>query len=85
VTRWRLLGVFLQVLVRLKVDYTGFSQVSNTRFGKAFVGKVANPADILIFHKQKKKAENDRQGPDHCDHDDDDDDDDDDGDGAGWW
>lgn len=32
-----------EVLVRLKVDHTGFSAVNNQRFGAKFVGQVANP------------------------------------------
>lgn len=30
-------------LVRLRVDYTGFSTVNAQKFGQRFVGKVANP------------------------------------------
>ncbi len=32
-----------EVLVRLKVDHTGFAAVNNQRFGAKFVGEVANP------------------------------------------
>ena len=32
-----------EVLVRLKVDHTGFSAVNNQRFGAKFVGEIANP------------------------------------------
>ena len=32
-----------EVLIRLKVDHTGFSAVNNQRFGAKFVGQVANP------------------------------------------
>lgn len=39
------LGFFLQV------DYTGFSTINAQRFGQKFVGKVANPHDILLWHK----------------------------------
>ncbi|GAX85793.1 hypothetical protein CEUSTIGMA_g13208.t1 [Chlamydomonas eustigma] len=38
-------------LVRLRVDYTGFSTINAQRFGHKFVNKVANPQDILIWHK----------------------------------
>jgi double-strand break repair protein MRE11 len=46
-------------LIRLRVDLTGgFPTVNVQKFGQKFVGKVANPADMLLFHKQKKKAAN---------------------------
>ncbi len=38
-------------LVRLRVDYTGFSTINVQRFGQKFVGRVANPHDMLLFHK----------------------------------
>lgn len=41
-------------LVRLRVDLSGgFEKINVSRFGQRFVGKVANPADILLFHKRK--------------------------------
>ena len=46
-------------LVRLRVDYTGFSTINAQRFGQRFVGKVANPHDLLLFQKapaRKPKA-----------------------------
>ncbi|DBA79384.1 TPA: hypothetical protein ACH3X2_000030 [Trebouxia sp. C0005] len=46
-------------LIRLRVDYTGFSTINAQRFGQKFVGKVANPHDILLWHKapvRKAKA-----------------------------
>eukprot|EP00804_Cyclotella_cryptica_P027874 CCRYP_003783-RB/>CCRYP_003783-RB protein AED:0.15 eAED:0.15 QI:266/1/1/1/1/0.8/5/1732/878 len=46
-----------QVLVRLKVEHSGFTTLNNQRFGSRFVGEVANPSDILLFHK-KRQAEN---------------------------
>ncbi len=33
------------------MDYTGFSTINAQRFGQKFVGKVANPHDILLWHK----------------------------------
>ena len=42
-------------LVRLKVDYTGFSTINSQRFGQKFVGKVANPHDVLHWHKAAAK------------------------------
>lgn len=38
-------------LVRLRVDYTGFSTINTQRFGHGFVGKVANPHDIILWQK----------------------------------
>ncbi|CAM6109413.1 unnamed protein product [Calypogeia fissa] len=45
----------LQVpLIRLRVDYTGSTTINPQRFGQKFVGKVANPNDILLFTKAAK-------------------------------
>nr|GEW64949.1 double-strand break repair protein MRE11 [Tanacetum cinerariifolium] len=44
-------------LVRVKVDYSGFMTINPQRFGQKYVGKVANPQDILIFSKASKKAQ----------------------------
>eukprot|EP00798_Chlamydomonas_sp_ICE-L_P028771 gene28771-31953_t len=38
-------------LIRLKVDYSGFSTINAQRFGQSFVNKVANPQDILTWAK----------------------------------
>jgi len=44
-------------LVRLRVDHTGFPRISNiNKFGQKFVGKVANPEELLLFSKQKAQA-----------------------------
>ncbi|TYZ62639.1 hypothetical protein PybrP1_006731 [[Pythium] brassicae (nom. inval.)] len=43
-----------QVLVRLRVEHTGFPVLHNQRFGSRFVGKVANPNDILLFYRRKR-------------------------------
>ncbi|CAK7327537.1 unnamed protein product [Dovyalis caffra] len=45
-------------LVRIKVDYSGFMTINPQRFGQKYVGKVANPQDILIFSKTSKKGRN---------------------------
>jgi len=42
-----------QVLVRLKVEHSGFSTLNNQRFGSRFVKEVANPSDILCFHRKR--------------------------------
>ena len=38
-------------LIRLRVDYTGYSTIHSQRFGHRFVGKVANPLDVLLWAK----------------------------------
>ncbi|KAF5384138.1 hypothetical protein D9615_003384 [Tricholomella constricta] len=44
-------------LVRLKVDTTGVSEMSNPiRFGQEFQGRIANPRDVLVFHRSKRQA-----------------------------
>eukprot|EP01124_Arcella_intermedia_P010158 TRINITY_DN16696_c0_g2_i2.p1 TRINITY_DN16696_c0_g2~~TRINITY_DN16696_c0_g2_i2.p1 ORF type:complete len:688 (-),score=206.17 TRINITY_DN16696_c0_g2_i2:44-2107(-) len=52
----------LKPLIRLKVDYTGYSTISVPRFGQQFVGKVANPKDILLFHRRKNTKSGVRPG-----------------------
>lgn len=43
-----------QVLVRVRVEHTGFSSLNNQRFGAKFVGEVANPTELLLFHRRKE-------------------------------
>ncbi|KAF8839702.1 DNA repair exonuclease [Paxillus ammoniavirescens] len=44
-------------LVRLKVDTTGVSEMSNPiRFGQEFQGRIANPRDVLVFHRARKST-----------------------------
>jgi double-strand break repair protein MRE11 len=38
-----------EVLVRLKVDHTGFAAMNNQRFGAKFVGQVANPVSTCSY------------------------------------
>lgn len=43
-----------------QVDYTGFCTINAQRFGQKFVGRVANPHDLLLFSKaatRRAKAE----------------------------
>jgi double-strand break repair protein MRE11 len=42
-----------EVLIRIRVEHSGFSTINNQRFGARFVGEVANPNDILLFHRRK--------------------------------
>ena len=37
--------------VGMQVDYTGFSTINVQRFGQRYVGKVANPHDMLLWQK----------------------------------
>ncbi|OSX58249.1 hypothetical protein POSPLADRAFT_1049483 [Postia placenta MAD-698-R-SB12] len=44
-------------IVRLKVDTTGVSEMQNpVRFGQEFQGRLANPRDVLVFHRAKAAA-----------------------------
>ncbi|KAG2577109.1 hypothetical protein PVAP13_6NG081100 [Panicum virgatum] len=45
-------------LVRIKVDYSGFSIINSKQFGQKYVGKVANPQDILHFTKSGERCKN---------------------------
>jgi double-strand break repair protein MRE11 len=39
-------------LIRLKVDTTGVADMANpVRFGHEFTGRLANPRDVLAFHR----------------------------------
>lgn len=40
-------------LVRLKVNYTGYSVINSKRFGQDFVDRVANPGDLLLFSAKR--------------------------------
>lgn len=42
-------------LIRLRVDYTGFTTIHTLRFGQRFVNRVANPNDILLWHKTTER------------------------------
>lgn len=44
-------------LIRVKVDYSGFMTINPQKFGQKYVGKVANPQDILIFSKASKRSQ----------------------------
>lgn len=49
-------------LIRIKVDYTGFSTINAQRFGQKFVGKVANPHDMLTWSKAPQRREKVERG-----------------------
>lgn len=42
-------------LVRVRVDYTGFTTIHTQRFGQRFVRRVANPTDILLWAKTSER------------------------------
>lgn len=42
-----------EVLVRIRVEHSGYTTLNNQRFGGKFIGEVANPSDILLFHRKK--------------------------------
>lgn len=39
-------------LVRLRVEHSGFDTISGATFGNQFVGRVANPDEVLLFHRR---------------------------------
>jgi hypothetical protein len=39
-------------LVRLRVEHTGFDRLRPAEFARFFVGRVANPSEILLFHRK---------------------------------
>lgn len=46
-------------LVRLKVDYSnGFTSFNPHRFGHLFVGKLANPKEVIFFYRKRVKPVN---------------------------
>ena len=44
-------------LVRLRVDYSGFTTCNPQRFGQYFVDRVANPGEILCFHRRTRQRQ----------------------------
>ncbi|CAM9352804.1 unnamed protein product, partial [Ectocarpus fasciculatus] len=44
------------VLVRLRVDHTGYPTINQQRFGTGFLDIVANPPSLLLFAKKKKES-----------------------------
>ena len=53
-------------LVRLKVDYGGFSTCNPQRFGQRFVDRVANPGEILLFQKTRVKRREEKERADEA-------------------
>jgi double-strand break repair protein MRE11 len=51
-----------QVLVRLRVEHSGFDTLHGQRFGARFVSQVANPSNILLFFRRRAShIANDKQ------------------------
>lgn len=46
----------MKPLVRLKCDYTNFETINENRFAQKFIDKVANPRNILMFHKRASES-----------------------------
>jgi hypothetical protein len=44
-------------LIRLRVDYTGYNTIHSQRFGSHYVGKVANPRDIILWSKASARCD----------------------------
>ena len=54
--RFSIRAVFLDGLC-MQVETTGVAEMSNpVRFGQEFQGRIANPRDVLSFHRSKKVA-----------------------------
>eukprot|EP00035_Acanthoeca_spectabilis_P024894 m.455897 g.455897 ORF g.455897 m.455897 type:complete len:668 (-) comp20957_c0_seq1:227-2230(-) len=51
-------------LLRLRVEYTGFETINTQRFGQRFVGEVANPKDLLLFHRRRQGVTGSRKKDD---------------------
>lgn len=49
--------------MRLRVEHTGFERINARKFGQKFVKKVANPEEILLFHKKRQASKNKKSGP----------------------
>lgn len=43
-------------LIRLRVDYSGFSTINTQVFAQQFVNKVANPQDLMLWQKAPRKV-----------------------------
>ena len=41
-------------LVRLRIDYTDVTTLSSAKLAARYVGRVANPGDIFLWHKQRR-------------------------------
>jgi double-strand break repair protein MRE11 len=54
-------------LIRLRVETSEAKEMTNpVRFGQDFIGRVANPRDILQYYRKKKSAEKSKSSTDPC-------------------
>jgi hypothetical protein len=44
------------VLVRLRVDHTGYPTINQQRFGTQFLENIANPSSVLLFARKKREG-----------------------------
>lgn len=47
-----------QALIRLRVENSNFTAINKERFGQQFVGEIANPSDVLLFHRKRQTGVN---------------------------
>eukprot|EP00924_Labyrinthula_sp_SR-Ha-C_P012969 maker-scaffold_12-snap-gene-5.30-mRNA-1 protein AED:0.01 eAED:0.01 QI:86/1/1/1/1/1/2/41/688 len=48
----------MKPLIRLRVDYTGFFVINAVKFGAKFASDIANPSDVLSFHRRMERRTN---------------------------
>jgi double-strand break repair protein MRE11 len=46
-----------KVLIKLRVDHSGFPTINQQRFGTQFLGEVANPSDLILLTRKKRESE----------------------------
>lgn len=55
-------AMFIRLFPRTR--YTGFETINTQRFGQRFVGEVANPKDLLLFHRRRQGVTGSRKKDD---------------------
>lgn len=48
-------------LIRLRVEFTGYSPINVQRFGAKFTSVAANPSNLLLFYKKRKPVQRTRK------------------------
>jgi double-strand break repair protein MRE11 len=46
-----------KVLIKLRVDHSGYPTINQQRFGTQFLGEVANPSDLILLTKKRRETE----------------------------
>jgi double-strand break repair protein MRE11 len=46
-----------KVLIKLRVDHSGFPTINQQRFGTQFLGEVANPSDLILLTRKRRESE----------------------------